>query len=91
MLADHSLVGTPGYQAPEFLKGDQPQEGGTAALLQQLSPRAFLKTATAFVNSCSVTSCYVSNKLERGVIKKAIVYRYEKTAFIQVVGKKLVR
>jgi hypothetical protein len=27
MIVDHSLVGTPGYQAPEFLKGDQPQEG----------------------------------------------------------------
>jgi hypothetical protein len=47
MIVDHSLVGTPGYQAPEFLKGDQPQEG--AQLLQQLSPPAVLKTATAFV------------------------------------------
>jgi hypothetical protein len=39
MIVDHSLVGTPGYQAPEFLKGDQPQEG--AHLLQQLSPSVF--------------------------------------------------
>jgi hypothetical protein len=39
MIVDHSLVGTPGYQAPEFLKGDQPQEGA------QL--HSVLKTATA--------------------------------------------
>jgi hypothetical protein len=48
MIVDHSLVGTPGYQAPEFLKGDQPQEG--AQLLKQLSPPAVLKTATAFAS-----------------------------------------
>jgi hypothetical protein len=47
MIVDHSLVGTPGYQAPEFLKGDQPQEGAQLLKLKAAFIISVLKTARA--------------------------------------------